>query len=132
MIEILANRLFADARRAGELEFMEGRTLAIRVLDLDRQWVFRGEAGCIRVFPQEHGADAIISGNVKEFILLASRREDPDTLFFHRRLNIEGDTELGLAVKNFLDGLDPAALPKGLEWLLDRAGYWVESNLSAD
>lgn len=40
-----------------------------------------------------------ISGNWREFLLLASRQEDPDTLFFRRRLQIDGDTELGLAVK---------------------------------
>jgi predicted lipid carrier protein YhbT len=37
---------------------------------------------------------------------LASRREDPDTLFFHRRLCIEGETETGLHVKNLLDALE--------------------------
>ena len=39
-------------------------------------------------------------------LLLATRREDPDTLFFNRRLNIEGDTETGLHVKNLLDSLE--------------------------
>jgi predicted lipid carrier protein YhbT len=34
------------------------------------------------------------------------REEDPDTLFFARRLTIEGDTELGLVAKNLLDGID--------------------------
>ena len=45
------------------------------------------------------------------FLLLASRQEDPDTLFFRRRLVIEGDTELGLAVKNLVDSLDPDLMP---------------------
>jgi len=40
------------------------------------------------------------------FLALALRREDPDTLFFSRRLVLEGDTELGLALKNALDALD--------------------------
>jgi len=31
---------------------------------------------------------------------------DPDTLFFSRRLTIDGDTELGLLVKNALDAID--------------------------
>jgi predicted lipid carrier protein YhbT len=31
---------------------------------------------------------------------------DADTLFFDRRLSIEGDTELGLLLKNTLDALD--------------------------
>ncbi|MEE8428093.1 MAG: SCP2 sterol-binding domain-containing protein, partial [Gammaproteobacteria bacterium] len=37
-------------------------------------------------------------------------REDSDTLFFQRRLRMEGDTELGLEIKNFLDSLDADAL----------------------
>ena len=37
---------------------------------------------------------------------LAQRQEDPDTLFFSRRLAMEGDTELGLVVKNALDALE--------------------------
>ena len=35
----------------------------------------------------------------------ALRREDPDTLFFTRRLVLEGDTALGLEIKNALDAL---------------------------
>ena len=31
---------------------------------------------------------------------------DSDTLFFHRRLKMEGNTNLGLEVKNLLDGMD--------------------------
>jgi hypothetical protein len=46
------------------------------------------------------GAAALAGG------LLATRREDPDTLFFNRRLCIEGDTETGLHVKNLLDALE--------------------------
>jgi predicted lipid carrier protein YhbT len=34
------------------------------------------------------------------------RQEDPDTLFFNRTLDIEGDTELGLIVKNMLDAVE--------------------------
>jgi predicted lipid carrier protein YhbT len=40
---------------------------------------------------------------------MARREEDPDTLFFCRRLILEGDTELGLLFKNTLDGLDASA-----------------------
>jgi predicted lipid carrier protein YhbT len=32
-------------------------------------------------------------------------------LFFHRQLKTSGDTELGLHIKNFLDGLEPETLP---------------------
>ena len=39
-------------------------------------------------------------------MLLARRQEDPDTLFFSRRLSMEGDTELGLLVKNTIDAIE--------------------------
>jgi predicted lipid carrier protein YhbT len=41
---------------------------------------------------------------------LTTRKEDAHTLFFRRQLKTTGDTELGLHVKNFLDGLEPETL----------------------
>lgn len=58
--------------------------------------------------PAAHGAapDLVISASLHDFAQLAARKEDPDTLFFSRRLLMEGDTELGLMVKNTLDAID--------------------------
>ncbi len=56
-------------------------------------------------------ADVTIRAALRDFLALALRREDPDTLFFTRRLVIEGDTELGLVVKNALDAVDWERLP---------------------
>jgi predicted lipid carrier protein YhbT len=50
--------------------------------------------------------------------LLATRRVDPDTLFFQRRIRVEGDTELGLGVKNTMDGMDWDDLPAPLRHML--------------
>jgi O2-independent ubiquinone biosynthesis accessory factor UbiT len=50
--------------------------------------------------------DLSIRASAYDFVQLARRKEDPDTLFFNRRLVMEGDTELGLAVKNMLDAID--------------------------
>ena len=58
-----------------------------------------------------YGCDAWIKGASSEFMKLANRSEDPDTLFFQRRLLIEGDTELGLGTKNLLDSIDWTELP---------------------
>ncbi|WP_028604021.1 ubiquinone anaerobic biosynthesis accessory factor UbiT [Ottowia thiooxydans] len=52
------------------------------------------------------GADLTLSASAHDFLLLAQRQQDPDTLFFHRRLSMEGDTELGLVVKNALDAME--------------------------
>ena len=51
-------------------------------------------------------ADLTISASAYDFVLLARRQEDPDTLFFSRRLAMEGDTELGLLVKNTIDAIE--------------------------
>lgn len=58
-------------------------------------------------------ADLTIRSTVPGFLALALRREDPDTLFFTRRLVMTGDTELGLIVKNLLDAIDWPRLPAG-------------------
>ncbi len=56
--------------------------------------------------------DLTLAAAAEDFLALALRREDPDTLFFSRRLVMEGDTELGLLVKNTLDALElKPALP---------------------
>lgn len=49
--------------------------------------------------------DVTIRAAARDYLALALRREDPDTLFFTRRIVIEGDTALGLEVKNALDAL---------------------------
>lgn len=54
----------------------------------------------------EQGAATTISASAHDFVLLARRQEDPDTLFFSRRLSMEGDTELGLLVKNTIDAIE--------------------------
>ncbi len=46
-----------------------------------------------------------------DFSKMILRKEDPDTLFFNRKLQIEGDTELGLIVKNLLDSIDWSTVP---------------------
>jgi predicted lipid carrier protein YhbT len=54
--------------------------------------------------------DLEIAASARDFLALARREEDPDTLFFCRRLSMEGDTELGLLVKNTLDAIEAPML----------------------
>jgi predicted lipid carrier protein YhbT len=49
--------------------------------------------------------DVTLRASLADFAALALRREDPDTLFFTRRLVLEGDTALGLEIRNALDAL---------------------------
>jgi predicted lipid carrier protein YhbT len=62
-----------------------------------------------------HGqVDVTFTATALDFARLSLRLEDPDTLFFNRRLLIEGDTDLGLTVKNMLDSLELDALLDGM------------------
>ena len=91
------------------LEPLHGKQIAIRVRDLGLVLCFTIDAD--RFIPTRSGKapDLAISATAQDFYLLATRREDPDTLFFSRRLIVEGDTELGLVAKNTLDAIE---LPK--------------------
>lgn len=71
-------------------------------LTFDFAWTGRRFAACAK----QQTTDLTLSASAHDFVRLARRQEDPDTLFFSRRLSIEGDTELGLVVKNALDALE--------------------------
>ena len=60
---------------------------------------------CIGLRPAFGTPDVTVRASVGDYLALALRREDPDTLFFTRRLVLEGDTALGLEIKNALDAL---------------------------
>lgn len=57
-------------------------------------------------------------------------KEDPDSLFFQRRLRIEGDTELGLEVKNLMDSLDLDELPKIVRLALNDLALFVQKGIN--
>ncbi len=59
-----------------------------------------------RCFGPPAAPDLHFTAQLSAFLQMVSRQEDPDTLFFNRSLSIEGDTELGLRVKNMLDALE--------------------------
>jgi predicted lipid carrier protein YhbT len=102
----------------GDFEFLRGKWLKVDITDVGLYWYFSYDQDDRLIISQEQRADATIRGDLKEFLELTARTEDPDTLFFQRRLQIEGDTELGLEVKNLLDGVDQDGLPPLLRLLM--------------
>ncbi|MDO6822794.1 SCP2 domain-containing protein [Marinobacter sp. 1_MG-2023] len=98
------NRIFATAIAEGEFDDFEGRRIRLEVNGGQPGITFGFWAGRLRVL--EGAGEATIRGSLSAFKTLAERRQDPDQLFFQRRLVIEGDTELGLGLKNLLDSLD--------------------------
>jgi predicted lipid carrier protein YhbT len=97
----LASKLAPDVT-----QMLVGKKLRLRVTDaqitFDFEWLHNRFTAC----HNPAAADLTISASAHDFVLLARRQEDPDTLFFSRRLSMEGDTELGLLVKNTIDGIE--------------------------
>ncbi|THF64051.1 sterol-binding protein [Pseudothauera nasutitermitis] len=89
---------------------LTGRRLRLRVTDAGLTLDFGLTERGFRPQPAGGQADLTLSATVRDYLALALREEDADTLFFSRRLIMEGDTELGLLVKNTLDAVDWDAL----------------------
>jgi len=88
------------------LEPMLGKRLAIRVSDAGLTLRFAyNERGFHPSFDATP-ADLTITARIRDFLALLTREEDADTLFFNRRLQMQGETELGLLVKNTLDAIE--------------------------
>ena len=102
----ILNKLFAPELEDSELDFLQDRVMMIRVSDARLTYRITLSDGKLIAAAGSKDNDLSIEGSVYDFLLLATRREDPDTLFFNRRLRLGGDTELGLYAKNFLDSLE--------------------------
>lgn len=120
---LVLNRSLRKLIDDGELDFLVGRCVAIGVDDVGLSWRLTMRDQRIRV--SSDPPDVTIAGKVADLLLMASRREDPDTLFFQRRLRIEGDTELGLWVKNLMDRLELEDLPAPVRMAVTMAGAMV-------
>ncbi len=104
----------------GRLDDFAGRRIGVEVTDLGLRWIVAFGERRVDVLERSADAEAIVRGTATDLLLLASRLEDADTLFFHRRLELTGDVELGLAVRNLLDQLPWDSLPLGLRIALNR------------
>jgi predicted lipid carrier protein YhbT len=105
----ILSHVLAHQLAEGELAMLEGKTLAVAIRDAGVEYRLTLERGTL--VASDAAPDVVMSGGLHAFLLMLARREDPDTLFFQRLLTIEGDTALGLEIKNFLDRLEWEALP---------------------
>jgi predicted lipid carrier protein YhbT len=124
--EQLLQQLMAESIAMGEFEFLQDRWLQLSINDMGLSYFLTFADNKLLLSNKMKQADVHFSGNAREFILLASRTDDPDTLFFQRRLVIEGDTELGLYIKNTIDGLDFDQWPHWLNLTIQKIAIIVE------
>jgi len=99
---VLLARLPADARQALDRRFVElcvtDVGLRIRLQLTDKGFALAGERGEVALR---------ISATGDSYLRLLRGEDDPDRMFFERVLVMEGDTELGLVLKNTLDAIGP-------------------------
>lgn len=118
--ERVIGHVMAEPLAAGALDDLAGRRIGVEVTDLGLRWVICVDARRIVVLGPHAPAESTVRGSATDLLLLASRLEDADTLFFQRRLQLTGDVELGLTVRNLLDQLPWEKIPLGLRIALDR------------
>jgi len=99
------------------LEPLRGKTVSLEATDLGMRVRLAYDGSRFSAYGGSAAADLAIRSTVSGFLALGLRREDPDTLFFTRRLVMTGDTDLGLIVKNLLDSIDWSRLPVARFWI---------------
>jgi len=89
-------------------ESLYGKKFQIQIEDMGLQIQFVCEEGKFKpvMAKSTKPADVRMSALAIDFFQLSSGMADADTLFFQRKLKIEGDTELGVAVKYWLDATE--------------------------
>lgn len=127
ILQRLLNQLFKQSLAAEELNFLINKWVKITVTDMDFSFYVsaaNNQAVQLTVDLTQRQSDLIFASDSDNLLLLALNKVDPDTLFFQRKLRIEGDTELGLFIKNLLASVDltqqlPASLRKWINSLGD-------------
>ena len=122
------NLLFLPTLDRDTKQRLMGRIVAIQVSDAGLDG--RISLTSIGFLPALRSAPEVtIRACAWDYYRLARRLEAPDTLFFLRRLAIEGDTELGLLVKNALDAIDWTRLQVPLGPVIDRLRRLAEGRV---
>ena len=121
--------VFREALDDGDFDFLQGKWLKISIIDLALTWWLSFDKDkLIMASSQDNiSEDVSFSATGDDLLLIAGRKQDPDTLFFQRRLKIEGDTELGLEVKNLIDAIDIEQLPSTAHSLVDYCANFLQT-----
>lgn len=104
------NAVLSAHIRPRDLQTLHGKQVCIRMPDTGIEFHFSVTPTAFVARRRTLHPDLTISADMRDFLLLGLRQEDADTLFFNRRLTLEGDTELGLLVKNTLDAMEISVL----------------------
>ena len=125
--------VFQESIEDGDFKFLQDKWLKIVITDLNLHWWLSFDqdklvmASMDDLLANNITEDVCFSATGDDLILIAGRKQDPDTLFFQRRLKIEGDTELGLEVKNLIDAIDIDQLPSSVHSLVAFSATFLQN-----
>jgi predicted lipid carrier protein YhbT/chorismate mutase len=105
---------------AGAFDELAGRRIAVEVPELRFRICVLIAPRALEVLAPDAEAAATVRGALPDLLALVGRSEDADALFFQRRLQLTGDVELGLTLRNLLDRLPWEDIPLGLRIALSR------------
>lgn len=133
-LALVLNRLLQRQLAEGELDFLRDKTFTIAITDVGIEYRLRLRGDRFEYASTGDGEDVRFSGDLYTFLLLATQQEDADSLFFQRRLRMQGDTPTGLHLKNFIDAAGDSFVPPTLRQVLERfsrlyAGHCVDEAL---
>jgi predicted lipid carrier protein YhbT len=129
----ILNQLFAEQIEDGELDFLHDHWLAIEINDLALTWLISFDGEKFIMWDQRKpavSAHVKFSANSDDLMLIAARLQDPDTLFFQRKLEITGNTDLGLAIKNLIDSVDLDNLPASFHQVIKTIALLIHHSKS--
>jgi len=88
------------------LKEIDDKIFLFEAVDLNKKFYLHIKDGDIKIIPHlAKEPDVVMKGETKVFFGLLLGKEDPDTVFFSRRLEISGDTAAAIHFKNILNSL---------------------------
>ncbi len=88
------------------LKEIDGKLFLFEASDLDKKFFLYIKDGDIKIIPHiAKTPDVVMKGETKVFFGLLLGKEDPDTVFFSRKLEISGDTAAAIHFKNILNSM---------------------------
>ena len=95
-----------NKRLKERLKEINDKVFLFEAVDLNKKIYLRIKDGDIGIIPHlAKGPDVVMKGETKVLFGLLLGKEDPDTVFFSRRLEISGDTATAICFKNILNSL---------------------------
>ena len=96
----------SNKRFKERLREIDDKIFLFEAVDLNKKFYLRIKDGDIKIIPHlAKKPDVIMKGETKTFFGLLLGKEDPDTVFFSRKLEISWDTAAAIHFKNILNSL---------------------------